>query len=117
MVQLQQKKGEKKTVEDILAGVVSRRGGGVEGGPYAVANVLPWFSESKKGFLVGACQVGKRGQDRVNPGETCLPPYSGKIVLKENLKSYLALGLSSASVVSSPTMQALYRDHLEGWMG
>ena len=44
MVQLQQKKGEKKTVEDILAGVVSRRGGGGEGGLLSLC--LPLFAHS-----------------------------------------------------------------------
>ena len=45
--------------------------------------MLRWLSGSKKGFLVGFWQVGKREQGRLNPGETCLPVYSGELVLRK----------------------------------
>ena len=48
----------------------------------AAAGMLRPFSGSKMGFLVGACQAGKRGQNRVNPRETCRAPYSGDFVLR-----------------------------------
>ena len=43
------------------------------------------FLGTRKAFPVGGLQVGKRGQGQVNPGETCLPAYSGEIVLREDL--------------------------------
>ena len=45
--------------------------------------VLLWFSENKNGLPVGGLQERKRGQDRVNPGETCLLPYSGECVVRK----------------------------------
>ena len=65
-----------------------------------LGGMLRCFSGSKKGFLVGACQAGKQGQDRVNPGETCLPPYSGEIVLRKISVLLGPLGISGASVGS-----------------
>ena len=50
-------------------------------------------------FPFGALQVGKRGQGRVNPGETSLPSYSGNLCYGRP-QPYLILGRSGARVVS-----------------
>ena len=39
------------------------------------------FLGTRRAFPVGGLPVGKRGKDRLNPGETCLPAYSGELVL------------------------------------
>ena len=41
------------------------------------------FLGTGRAFPVGGMQVEKRGQDRVNPGDTCLPAYSGELVLRK----------------------------------
>ena len=48
-----------------------------------LGRMLRWFSGCKKGIPVGGLQVGKRGQDRGNPGETCFSAYSGERVLRK----------------------------------
>ena len=44
---------------------------------------------TRRAFPVGGLQAGKRGQGRVNPGETCFPAYSGELVLR---KTSVSLG-------------------------
>ena len=58
------------------------------------------FLGTRKAFPVGGLQVGKRGQGQVNPGETCLPAYSGEVVIRKTLVLLLVLGFSCARVVS-----------------
>ena len=41
------------------------------------------FLGTRRAFPVGGLKAGKRGQGRVNPGETCLPTYSGELVLRK----------------------------------
>ena len=41
------------------------------------------FLGTRRAFPVGGLQAGKRGQSRVNPGETCLPAYSGELMLRK----------------------------------
>ena len=51
--------------------------------------LLRWFSGYKKGVFSWVFASRKRGQSRVNPGETCLPAYSGELVLR---KTSVSLG-------------------------
>ena len=39
------------------------------------------FLGTRRAFPVGGLQAGKRGEGRVKPGETCIPVYSGELVL------------------------------------
>ena len=48
------------------------------------------FLGTRRAFPVVGLQVEKRGQGRVNPAETCLPAYSGELVLQ---KPSVLLGL------------------------
>ena len=41
------------------------------------------FLGTRRAFPVGGLRAGKRGEGRVNPGETCLPAYSGELVLRK----------------------------------
>ena len=53
------------------------------------------FLGTRKAFPVGGLQVGTQELGRVNPGETCLPGYSGEIVLRKTsvIRGPRALGL------------------------